>query len=88
MLEQIKVNMTYVSVRRCVFIIFVQQCFLMYDNIIKTEKITCEDTDRNFLTHCMLGPVATFLKYSKINYIPFNLGNLSLANQEFCSIYL
>ena len=88
MLEQIKVIMTYVSVRRYIFIIFVQQCFVMYDNIIKTGKIMCEDTERNFLTQDMLGPVATILKSSKINYIPFNRGNLLLANKEFCSTYL
>lgn len=36
----------------------------------------CEDNDSNFLTQGMLGPVATLLKYSKINYISFNKGNL------------
>jgi hypothetical protein len=47
-----------------------------------------EDMERNFLTQDMLGPVATLLKYSKINYIPFNRVNLLLANQKFCSNYL
>lgn len=80
--------MTYVSVKRYIFIIFVQQCFLMYDNIIKSDKIIGKDMDRNFLLQDTLGPVATLLKYSKINYIPFNKGNLLLAHQEFCSTYL
>jgi len=60
----------------------------MYDNIIKIDKIMGEDTDRNFLIQYTLGAVATLLKYSKINYIPFNRGNLLLAHQEFCSTYL
>jgi len=85
--EKIKLNMTYVSVRRFIFIIFVQQCFVMYDNIIKTDKTMCEVTDRNFLTQDMLGSVSALLKCSKINDIPFNSGNLLLGNQEFCSTY-
>jgi hypothetical protein len=88
MLEKIKVNITYVSIRRCIFIISVQQCFVMYDNINKTDKIMCEHTDRNFLTQDMVGPGATLLKCSKINDIPFNSENLLLAHQEFCSTYL
>jgi hypothetical protein len=46
-----------------------------------------EDMDKNFLLQDTLGPGAT-LKYSQINYNPFNRGNLLLAHQEFCSTYL
>lgn len=62
--------------------------FVIYDNNTKPDKIMSEDTDRNFLSQNMLGPVATVLKYRKINYIPFNRRTLLLAHQEFSSTYL
>jgi len=81
-------HLKIISVKRCISIIFVQQFFVIYDDITKIDKIMCEDTDRNFLTQDTLGPIATLLKYSKINYIPFNGGNPLLAHQDFCSTCL
>jgi hypothetical protein len=60
----------------------------MSDNIIKTNKITNENRDRNFLTQDMLGPAATLFKYNKINNIPMNMGNFSVISTSGVWLHL